>query len=341
MPHILFVDDERSVLDALKRRFNGAAPSWALSFLDSPKAALKLVQDQDVAVVIADMAMPEMSGLEMIKKMKQVSPQTHYIMLTGTADLQTAMKAINDVAVFRFYTKPADANLISEGIEQALADRGNNANPEEKEADSNDIGDLGLAALDHLAVGVIVADRQARVRFSNSMGGVLLSEQDGLTLSAGEVCRASVVEETQLLHGLIRAVCDGQESTDTPALSLTRPSARRPLATVVRPVHSRRKENSEPTGIPPLAAIFVTDPERRPPPAPQILEQHLGLTPAEARLVSVLAQGHSIDSAATKCGVTVATARSYLKQIFSKTSTNRQAELVKLVMTSPGIYQND
>jgi len=341
MPHILFVDDEQSVLDALKRRFHRVPQSWELAFLESPVAALKLVQDQDVAVVVADMAMPEMSGLEMIKKMKLVSPQTHYIMLTGAADLQTAMQAINDAAVFRFYTKPVDANLISEGIEQALADRQDNASSEDKGTDLTDVGDLGVAALDCLAVGVIVADRQSRVRFSNSMGGVLLSEQDGLTLSAGEVCRTSTVGETLLLHSLIQAVCDDQESADIPALSLTRPSARRPLAAVVLPVHSRHKQKSKSQRTLPLAAIFVSDPERRPPPAPQVLEQHLGLSPSEARLVSVLAQGHSIDSAASECGVTVATARSYLKQVFSKTGTNRQAELVKLVMTSPSIYQND
>lgn len=341
MPHILFVDDEQSLLDGLKRRFHRATQSWKFSFLNSPATAIQLVRDQDVAVVVADMSMPEMTGLEMIKRMKEISPQTHYLMLTGTADLQTAMNAINDVAIFRFYTKPADPDLISDGIEQALAARAKPPNLEKQEPESNEIGDIGLAALDHLAVGVIVADRKGRVRFSNSMGGVLLSEQDGLSLSAGEVCRASIIEDTHILHALIKSVCTGQESGDYSALSLSRPSGRRPLAAVVRPIRSRLNVKNKPHGTLPLAAIFVSDPERRPPPAPQVLERHLGLTPAEARLVSVLAQGHSLDIAATKCGVTVATARSYLKQIFSKTGTNRQVELVKLVMTSPGLYQND
>lgn len=337
MEEILFVDDERPVLAGLKRRLRLKSDLWNMQFVSTPEEALKLVAGSKISVVVADMAMPGMSGLEMIKKMREFSPSTRFLMLTGTADLETAMDAINEAGVFRFFTKPVDTDLLIQGIEQALSDRSLAVSTPEFSAHESDISQVSIAALNHLNVGVIVTDTQARVRFANSMGGTLLSEQDGLTLSAGEICRGSTVEETNALHGLINAACSKTEDVDSPALALSRPSGKRPLSVVVLPIGTndgtalRREPNI------PLATLFVSDPERRPPPPPLILEKHLDISPAESRLVSALAQGHSMDDAAASCGVTVATARSYLKQVFAKTGTKRQAELVKLVMTSPGI----
>jgi DNA-binding NarL/FixJ family response regulator len=337
---ILFVDDERPVLTGLKRRLRQKADSWDMQFIDSPERAIEIFGEKEVSVVVADMAMPGMSGLEMIKAMQELSPTTRFLMLTGTADLQTAMDAINEAGVFRFYTKPADTTLLIEGVEQALADRSETEVEPDKVLPGNDINQVGIAALNHLNVGVIVTDSEARVRFANSMGGILLSEQDGLTLSASEVCRSSNVDETQALHDLIRVACSGATDTDSPALSLSRPSGKRPLAVVVLPIGSNENDDRAADTNIALASLFVSDPERRPPPPPLILEKHLDVSPAEARLVSALAQGQSMDDAAASCGVTVATARSYLKQVFAKTGTKRQAELVKLVMTSPGINQD-
>lgn len=340
MVAILFVDDERSVLTGLKRRLHRKAGQWDLHFLDRPDEAIQLMRGIAVDVVVADMAMPGMTGLDMIKEMQKDSPQTKYLMLTGTADLQTAMDAINDASIFRFYTKPADTSLLIEGIEQALSELTGATHAAQGDAPSSDLAQIGLSTLNHLAVGVIVTDTDARVRFANSVGGILLSEQDGLTLSTNDVCRASSVEQTKILHNLIKAACDKTESENGSAIALQRPSGERSLAVVVLPVDpslsGSKDENS--TALP-LAALFVSDPARRPPPPPRVLEQHFDLSPAEARLASALAEGLPMDEAAETCGITVGTARSYLKQVFAKTGTSRQAELVKLVLTSPAINQ--
>ncbi len=337
MDKILFVDDERRILAGLKRRLRHKAGLWDMLFVDNPNEAIEIVSQSDIAVVIADMVMPGMSGLAMIKTMRATSPRSRFLMLTGSADLQTAMDAINEAAVFRFYTKPADTDLLIEGIEQALADRPIVQDAPSQLIQNGDMSHIGIAALNHLNVGVIVTDSNCRVRFANRIGGILLSEQDGLMLSSGEICRACSVEETNTLHGLVRTACGSLADVDIPALALSRPSDKRPLAVVVLPIKINAAMKSGEEEGSALASLFVSDPERRPPPPPHVLEKHLDISPAEARLVSVIAQGQSMDEAAESCGITIATARSYLKQIFAKTGTNRQAELVKLVMTSPGI----
>jgi CheY-like chemotaxis protein len=238
MPQILFVDDESSILTSLQRRLRKKADIWSMAFISSPDDAIAKVSQGGVDVVVADMAMPGMSGLEMIALMRSNSPHTRFIMLTGTADLQTAISAINDAEVFRFYTKPIETDHLMNGINQALEEKTNSTIGELIPPPTHGMGAVGIAALNHLAVAVIVTDAKARVRFANSVGGVLLSEQDGLTLSGQEICRASSVEETESLHKLIRSACLGDNKEDTPAISLSRPSGARPLAVVVLPVVS-------------------------------------------------------------------------------------------------------
>jgi len=89
------------------------------------------------------------------------------------------------------------------------------------------------------------------------------------------------------------------------------------------------------------AVLFLTDPEVQPNISAPILGELFGLTDSEARLARALAEGSRLDEAAETIGVTVSSARTYLKQVFSKTETNRQAELVQLILTSPAILEDN
>jgi DNA-binding CsgD family transcriptional regulator len=81
-----------------------------------------------------------------------------------------------------------------------------------------------------------------------------------------------------------------------------------------------------------IAAIFVSDPEAGLSSASEVIETIYSLTHSEAELVRLLSQGKSLEEAAEARGVAIATARSHLKRVFSKTDTKRQGELVRLVL---------
>lgn len=81
----------------------------------------------------------------------------------------------------------------------------------------------------------------------------------------------------------------------------------------------------------PAAAIFISDPHRRPASDAAVLAQLFRRTPAEARLAEILAAGESLRDAANKLGVAQSTVRSHLKAIFGKTNTNRQSQLVSIL----------
>lgn len=338
---ILFVDDELEVLEGLRRALRQKKDVWGMRYESSPQSAIEAMQDEPADVVVCDMNMPGITGLEMVIAMRQLAPQASYIMLTGSADLETAVEAINSARIFRFYTKPCPPDLLIEGIEAGLrASTSETRNQTENENSlaspsfaSDNTRNISLSALNHLALSVIVVDRDARVLLTNRSGGELLSRRDGLILSGHEICRTSVTSETEELHRFIRqATADPHFDASTMALS--RPSQNRALSVLVTPLAG---DELGLTNNSALAILFISDPDGQPMPSPDAIAKVFDLTKAEARIVHALVQGHRLEDAAETYGITVGTARTYLKQVFSKTNTSRQSELIKLVLAYPRI----
>ncbi len=119
---ILIVDDDHHLLSALRRqlsdRFDLETAQGGAEAITAARGAVDT--HEPFAVVVCDMRMPGMDGIETLKQVREVSPDTVRIMLTGNADQQTAMEAINQGAIFRFYTKPCPAERLVEGLEAAL-----------------------------------------------------------------------------------------------------------------------------------------------------------------------------------------------------------------------------
>ncbi len=117
MDTILLVDDEANILRALKRVLR-REPYRLLTTTD-PQEALDLVRKEAPAVVVSDQKMPRMSGSELLSQVKIVSPDTVRIMLTGYADMHSALAAINEGQVFRFISKPWNDDELREVLRQA------------------------------------------------------------------------------------------------------------------------------------------------------------------------------------------------------------------------------
>ncbi len=103
---ILIVDDESRVVNAVRRVF--AASSFIrVEVSTSPEEALQLVErSADLRLVISDYLMPGMDGLEFLAEVRRMRPEIVRIILTGNADLETTLRAINEVGVYKFILKP-------------------------------------------------------------------------------------------------------------------------------------------------------------------------------------------------------------------------------------------
>ena len=115
---ILFVDDDANLLDGIHRALR---KDFAVEKAVGPIEGLrKVASDGPFAVIVADMQMPEMTGLEFLREVQVQSPDSVRIMLTGNADQKTAMDAVNDGRVFRFLTKPCPPPTLVPALVAAL-----------------------------------------------------------------------------------------------------------------------------------------------------------------------------------------------------------------------------
>jgi two-component system, probable response regulator PhcQ len=103
---VLIVDDEENILSALQRALR--RENYTLLTAGEPAEAFIILKQAQVDVVVSDHLMPNMSGLEFLKEVRAMHPDVVRIMLTGHAEMSTAMEAINEGEIFRFLTKPWD-----------------------------------------------------------------------------------------------------------------------------------------------------------------------------------------------------------------------------------------
>src|SRR3989304_5744596 len=115
---VLFVDDEQSLLNGIEGRLAG---SFDLVTASGGAEALAQMDDRNpFAVIVTDMRMPKMDGVQFIKEARSRAPDTVYIMLTGNQDQATAIQALNEGHVFRFLTKPCQSAELVTAVEAGL-----------------------------------------------------------------------------------------------------------------------------------------------------------------------------------------------------------------------------
>jgi response regulator RpfG family c-di-GMP phosphodiesterase len=114
---ILFVDDEANILSAFKRQLRNR---YEIDTATSGRDALYLIQDEPYAVIVSDLRMPVMDGVQFLTQAKGILPDSVRILLTGHADLATAIDAINQGDIFRFLTKPCAPEVLMTSLDAAL-----------------------------------------------------------------------------------------------------------------------------------------------------------------------------------------------------------------------------
>ena len=120
---ILLVDDEEMVLNSIKSFF-AIDTDYKLATYTSPVKALEDIEENHFDLVISDYLMPEMDGITFLAKVKEKRPLIPRILLTGYADKENAIKAINNVGLYQYIEKPWDNEdlrlIIRNGLEKTV-----------------------------------------------------------------------------------------------------------------------------------------------------------------------------------------------------------------------------
>jgi len=185
------------------------------------------------------------------------------------------------------------------------------------------------AVLDELAVGIAFLDRRGHVLHANRAFAELLPTADGLPPARAGLHAPGPCMPAALYACVGRALATDRPSCGT--LVIERPLGRGSLYVFVTPVRAGAGARTIPT----RALVLVTDPERWSACPSEMLRAEYGLTCAQTRVAERLATGASLESIAAELGIQLATVRNHLKQIFEKTGTHRQAELVASLHAAP------
>lgn len=188
-------------------------------------------------------------------------------------------------------------------------------------------------ALNRLTIGTIFLDRHGRVLEANAVARTLLCAQNGLTLRGGELVIARTKYRSEFARLLREALArrerrGGDAFVDVLQIPCSNGYS---LGLLIRsiPLVGWYQSDSSPSVI-----LYLGDLQRQPQAPEHAVAQLFGLTPSEAQVATLLANGFSLTEAAGKLGLTENSVRTYSKKIYAKTGVRRQAELVRLVLKS-------
>ncbi len=119
---ILIVDDEDMVLSSLRGLFM-LQTSYQVLEAHDPRKALEELARTRVDLVISDFLMPQMNGIEFLKEVKKLQPDAIRVLLTGYADKENAIKAINDVGLYHYLEKPWDNEALLSIVRNGLKEK--------------------------------------------------------------------------------------------------------------------------------------------------------------------------------------------------------------------------
>jgi CheY-like chemotaxis protein len=166
-PRILVVDDEEAILETMTFTFED---DYEVSTSSSAREALALLErDGPVAVVISDQRMPEMTGVEFLARVFALHPATVRIILTGFADMDAIIRAINDGHVYAYITKPWEPEQLKQVVRRAVDHHALAVENERLLADLRGANVFLEAVMDELDTGALAVDAAGVVRAMNRL----------------------------------------------------------------------------------------------------------------------------------------------------------------------------
>ncbi|MBA3582597.1 MAG: response regulator [Gammaproteobacteria bacterium] len=116
LPTLLLLDDEERILRSLRMLFRN---EYQILTATSGQEALALLEKHNVQVLLSDQRMPNMTGVEVLRKARDISPTTMRILLTGYSDFEAVMNSVNEGEVFRFLRKPWSIDTLKSAVAEA------------------------------------------------------------------------------------------------------------------------------------------------------------------------------------------------------------------------------
>lgn len=335
---ILCVEDEDDLRGDIAEEL--AAADYHVLQASNGSEALALLERHRPDLVLCDITMPGLGGYDVLKAMREQGNMADvpFIFLTALAernDVLTGKQAGAD----DYLVKPIDYEIllatISARLDQvARVQTGAVQRAEEawqevlKSSRGRTVEALYKAtfAFDRFLVGVVIVDEKGTVRLTNKEAERILGENDGLGISQGVLKGSVPKQNSKLYEGIERAF--HEEALDE-IVSFPRLSGGRPYLVLIPGQRFSADET------PDAVVLLIIDTEQRTKVSGDTLVRLYNLTPSETRVALMLIDGKRLDQIAEELDVAQTTVVFHLKNLFRKTDTNRQADLIRVLLSVP------
>ncbi|WP_112663560.1 response regulator [Microvirga flavescens] len=337
-PTILCIEDEEDLRSDIAEEL--VAANYEVLEASNGKEALAILERHRPDLVLCDITMPGLGGYDVLKVMREngALADVPFIFLTALADR-------NDVLVGKqagaddYLVKPIDYEIllatVATRLEQVSRVRRGAVQKAEEAWQEVLNSSRGRAievlykatfAFDRFLVGVVILDREGNVRLTNKEADRMLAEDDGLSLHQGKLKGSVPKQSSKLQESIARAF---EEELLDEIISFPRLSGGRPYLALVP--GQRFSPDEEPDAV----VVLLIDTEQRTKVSGETLVRLYNLTPSETRVALMLIDGKRLDQIAEELEVAQTTVVFHLKNLFRKTETNRQADLIRVLLSVP------
>jgi DNA-binding NarL/FixJ family response regulator len=342
---ILCVEDEIDLRDDLVEELEAAG--YAVVVASDGGDALKYLSAIRPDLVLCDISMPGIDGYEVLRIVRETRPDLSdvpFVFLTAQAGSEQMVRG-KRAGADDYLVKPVDFDLMLATIQARLGQVsriqsrlaieieriGSGFSVRHQEKAKRTLKNI-TQTLDYVASGIVLLDRQGKVQFANhvarqlvgdTVGAKLLSQIMGVTEAHGTFALNQAVEAAIAAHFA------GQEYADS--LAIPRPKGLRNLLVTLCALAGEGA--SQPDD--PAVVVFISDSESRRPAPVDVLVSLFDLTATEAQIAWAFAEGKRTDEIAEFFGISSTTVAFHKRNLFQKTHTNRQADLIALMLTLP------
>lgn len=343
-PRILVIEDE----DALRRDIVEELQEAGYRAIEAAdgEAALGLLAGATPDLVLCDISMPGLDGYGVLESLREMPPElatTPFVFLTALSEPQKVVEG-KLLGADDYLVKPVDYDLMLATIAARLrqVERIREHHDDElaglRRALAGLSGKGAQQVLDLVALGVVLLDGSGRLLYANSAARDLAAAGDCIRIQAEGVIPLDQASGRALHHARSETLEAARAGEDkVVGLQLHRVTGEGSLSSLACALPAR---NDDPADAPALA-LFLAAPERRGRAPETLLMELFGLTPTEARVAGALAKGARPADVAEELGVSQTTVAFHMRNLFQKTGTNRQADLVALILAGPMMIKAD
>ena len=314
---LLCVDDDPLCLEQLRMALAPIEADFKVRYAVSPAEALAMHQASPADIVISDLKMETMDGISMIAEMRKIRDDAIYMLLSGHADLEAALSAVNEIDASRFMIKPANGEILQMALNAAIV-----------EINLRKLRMISFAshnAVQRFNAGIVFLNENRQLIYANEAANRLVETSGHFQIGPDRSFRSVNAKATYEFHDFLdslRAAGDGADARSVFRFENDGDGSFVFASTTYHPAQG---------GADAYFSVVLTNPATIGA-SPELIASALNILPSEAKVVHALSNGGGIEEAARKSGISVSSARTYLKNVFSKTGVSRQSELIQLVM---------